>query len=204
MGRGNDAIGGVPTLKNFDFTPFGGFGSRGGVEVDFDSWASSGRAEAIKSGENPTGQLPIVFLGDKKLQESLAMIRLFSKQLGQYGHDMEHDYQVDAVGDASVPWRWAWVHSEDPNDKAYPEKRAHFYDLFEKLLTSNNASGAHVVGGKPSTADAIVFGQLFDDIVLHDNAPIQTYPKLKALYEAFIAQPKVLQWCKSRSLKAVL
>lgn len=100
--------------------------------------------------------------------------------------------------------RWAWVHSEDPNDKAYPEKRAHFYDLFEKLLTSNNASGAHVVGGKPSTADAIVFGQLFDDIVLHDNAPIQTYPKLKALYEAFIAQPKVLQWCKSRSLKAVL
>lgn len=94
--------------------------------------------------------------------------------------------------------------SLDPSNKEYPEQRVHNYDLFEELLTSNKASGSHVVGGKPSTADAIVFGQLFDDIVVHGNDLLQTHPMLKAFYDAYIAQPKVLQWCKSNAPKAVV
>lgn len=81
----------------------------------------------------------------------------------------------------------------------YASKRGTFYDCNEIFLTKTNASGPHVVDSKPSFADALLFGQLWDDftIVKGDLDMLKTHPKVEAFWKAYKEQEGVKEWCQS-------
>lgn len=204
-------------LKYFDLSPLNGFSGRGGAirfymllhnirfeeeYVKFDDWGSHVKADVIKSGESPTGHLPIVYIDGQPKIESYAILRKFSKQLGEYGKDEDHDYMVDMVADAVAEFRSAVVQSAlgSTEDKTsyLTDKRKQFYTMLNTLINQCNGKGAHVVGDRASFADCVAFAVLWDDVATHGKDPglWEQNPMLGAFFEAYLKQGPVMTWCK--------
>eukprot|EP00775_Hariotina_reticulata_P011523 gene11523-11666_t len=210
-------------LKFFDSTKYHGVGARGGAlrfhmlangirftedVIQWEDWAMGDmklKKEAMQSGESPTGHLPVLFLDGQPLIETNAILRRLAKRHEQYGADEERDYQVDAVVDASEDFRIAWDafwEMEDSKKEQYktaPDKRSHFYSVFNRFITQCQGAGCHVVGDSTSIADAVLFGLLWDDNAGFgvDQKLWDANPALFSFYKSYMAQGPIKTWCKA-------
>lgn len=212
---------GEVVLKYFDLSGWNGLcGLGGGIRfffltngityedqtVTLDEWKAGVKQEAMKSGESITGHLPIVKLGGKSYIESVSILRMLARKLGQYGVDLETDYQQDMAADMTTEFRQAWHDAAMPDsaaeaNKAYltaADKRKHFYHVFNTLIGQTKGSGPHVLGSSPSFVDALLFAMLWDDVALFkgDEYLWVANPHLEAFFKAYLQQEPVLEWCK--------
>eukprot|EP00775_Hariotina_reticulata_P001171 gene1171-1509_t len=208
----------VPKLRYFDLSGFGGLAGRGGVvrffmlandfrfeedAEDFGKW-SDAKADAIQSGDCPTGHLPVVLLDGQWRCEHLAILRLLAKRLGLYGKDDIRDYHCDSLADAAAEFRGAMLKSafgspEEKKDYTTGKfGRGHYYQAMNALLEQAGGNGKHAVGDMATFADAVLFAVLWDDVAVHgeDAALWAAHPKLEKFYRAYMQQEPVLQWCR--------
>eukprot|EP00878_Enallax_costatus_P018287 GHUV01019245.1.p1 GENE.GHUV01019245.1~~GHUV01019245.1.p1 ORF type:complete len:171 (+),score=45.30 GHUV01019245.1:606-1118(+) len=156
----------------------------------------------MKTGESPTGHIPIVYVDGQPMIESFAVMRNFSKKVGEYGKDDDHDYLVDMVADAVAEFRTALVTSafgsQADKDSYLNDKRKHFYGVLNALINKCKGSGAHVVSNQPSFADSVAFAVLWDDVASYgkDSSLWEANSKLGPFFEAFLRQEAVAGWCK--------
>jgi glutathione S-transferase len=217
MVSSNERLGaiGPVTLKYFNFKPgHGGASGRGGAlrflllatgiafeedKVAVSDWPET-KQKLVASGVSPAGYLPVLTVNGKHLTEHHAIMRRFSAQLGLYGGDVERDYLIDSLAEATTSWRWHWVSSlegGEVKDKYVSTQRAEHYKAFEQLLEQHGASGAFAVSGaKLSFADVLLFSQLWDDCVAYGSDLLKASPRLLAFYKAFSVQPRVAAWCE--------
>jgi len=218
--KGNEAIGGVPTVYYFDYL------SRGRGEVlrlfledagiafkdyrfsfeDYNAQAKSG--EILKL--NPLKSLPVVEIAGAKYAQSYPLLRLWAHQLGKYDGktDLER-YYVDAITDIASDWRSKFVDSafRATNDGMGPnenQKEIEYHKSFtipkfasalNTHLTTNplSSGGPFVLGNQISYADFVIFQ------ISHDDgwAGLDTNPRLKELVEAVKIRPRIAEYFKS-------
>ena len=122
-GAANEKIGGVPTIHYFDFFSKG----RGQVirllfidagiaytdiRYSFDEFPTKIKPSfKDKGGLNPTGNVPVVELNGQIMTQSYAIIRHFSRVLGNaYDGDTEDEmFWVDRMCDNTIDWRTKFV-----------------------------------------------------------------------------------------------
>lgn len=204
-------LGGVPEFLYLDLKPFGGLAGRGGavrffmlrngIEYNetlypFDEWTNEIKSECIKE-HNPAGHLPVLILAGDSLTEHHATLRMFSKQVGEYGSDLKRDYLVDRTADASNEWRDQWAAGifDEEAKRKYCANREQLYNRFSKFLKLNGAEGGHVVGDKPSFADDLLFAILWDDGRTYGTELLPQSPALNTFFEEYKKQPTISAWC---------
>lgn len=118
---------------------------------------------------NPTGSVPVLDLNGKILTQSYAIIRHFSRVLGNaYDGDSEDQmYQVDRLCDIAIDWRTGFVNAFlSPNkDEEYPKfckgPRVNYLNALERHLEegefSQPAMGPFVIGKKFTYADMVMY-----------------------------------------------
>jgi glutathione S-transferase len=213
MADANGAVGGVPEFLYLDLKPFGGLAGRGGAVrffmlrhgIKYDEkllawgeWTQNHKARAAE-GQNPSAHLPIVTLNGQHLTEHHAIMRRFSKQLGEYGADVDRDYLVDRTASASNEWRdlWAAALSDPAAKEQYRVRRTDFYRIFSKYHEMDHGANGHMVGDAPSYADDLLFAILWDDSHGHGTDALTATPRLQQFYDAYLAQPAISDWCSA-------
>jgi glutathione S-transferase len=218
MADANSAIGGVPEFLYQDLSPFGPLAGRGGAVrffmlrhgIKYDEkllawgdWMQNHKAKTAE-GPNPSGHLPIVTLNGQHLIEHHAILRRFSKQVGEYGTDVDLDYLVDRTASASNEMRDRL--GEGLTDPAAKEKylaaRTEFYRVFSKYHEMDHGANSHMVGDAPSYADDLMFALLWDDSHIHNTEPLKAAPRLQQFHDAYLAQPAISAWCSAASKAA--
>jgi prostaglandin-H2 D-isomerase / glutathione transferase len=115
-GPANEKIGGIPTVHYFDFFSKGrgqvirllfiGAGiAYNDVRYSFDEYPNDIKPTFMKrGGMNPTGNAPVVELNGQVMTQSYAIIRHFSRVLGnQYDGDKEEEmFWVDRMCDITI------------------------------------------------------------------------------------------------------
>jgi glutathione S-transferase len=215
MADANSAVGGVPDFLYLDLKPLGGLVGRGGAVRFFmlrhgikynekllawGDWTQNHKAAAAE-GPNPSAHLPIVTLNGQHLTEHHAIMRRFSKQLGEYGSDVDRDYLVDRTASASNEWRdsWSAAMSDAAAKEKYLPKRADFYRIFSKYHEMDHGANSHLVGDAPSYADDLLFAVLWDDTHVHGTDALKAAPRLQEFYDAYLAQPAISAWCSAEA-----
>eukprot|EP00879_Flechtneria_rotunda_P000567 GHRR01000674.1.p1 GENE.GHRR01000674.1~~GHRR01000674.1.p1 ORF type:complete len:223 (+),score=57.03 GHRR01000674.1:238-906(+) len=213
----------IPILTYFDLSPFNDIENAGrggavkffllqhGIQfqeelVGWDDWANGLKTQAIDSGKNISGHLPVLKLNGEDLFESFAIMRYLSKEHGLYGSDAKRDYLVDMAADLGSEWRNAYsaaAFGTNEDKKTYltgPHKRNHYYKLFDTIITRNKGSGPHLVGNSPSFADTVVFAVLWDDIVAFGNREelMGAHPRLGEFFKAYSRQDAIKGWCEAK------
>jgi len=162
--------------------------------------------QALKPS-TPMGQLPLLEVDGKVLCQSKAMARYISNKYGFAGKDewekAEVDMIVDCLEDAIRPLYKAFYAQGDEEKarlkKDYQENIAPgMFAKIEALLVKNNGGSGWFVGDSITTAD-IAFLNVIQGI---DNFGIKVdrspFPKLAALEQRVVANPKIADWIKKR------
>jgi glutathione S-transferase len=198
-------------LKYFNL---GNLGGRGGVvrfcllanniafteiQIDFPTWGGSEKARILSSGENPAGYMPLVYDGNKVLQEHHTITRYYARQAGVYGKDAWVDYVQDAVAESMKEWRKAWADAVQGNDeakKAYGEGAAKRYEVLEGIIKKFGGLGPNF-----SVGDAVIFGQVHDDRSTGTNLDLTVYPNINATIAKGLKSQGVKKWCNDHGQK---
>jgi glutathione S-transferase len=213
MADANSAVGGVPDYMYFDLKPLGGLAGRGGAVrffmlrhglqyneklISLGDWTQKHKARAAE-GQNPSAHLPIVTLNGQHLTEHHAIMRRFSKQLREYGSDVERDYLVDRTASAYNEWRdlRSAANFDSAAKEKYLARRSDFYRIFSKYHEMDHGADGHMVGDAPSYADDLMFAVLWDDIRVYGTDALKAAPRLQQFYDAYLAQPAISAWCSA-------
>ncbi|TID21294.1 glutathione s-transferase [Venturia nashicola] len=206
----NQKLGGTPHIHYFDFFSRG----RGQVirllcedagiayidtRYTFDEFPS--QKDGKLGDMNPLKAVPVVELNGKILTQSYAILRSWSRQLGEYdGKTEEEKYFVDAVGDLGADWRTLFVIAFlSPNkDTAYPEHcktdRVRYLSAIESHLKQSPLSqkGPFVLSDRITYADLVVYQVIHDEGLTKDErAGLRDYPRLKQLVNGVESRPGV-------------
>ncbi|KAL8787941.1 MAG: hypothetical protein Q9213_001968 [Squamulea squamosa] len=209
-GPANSTIGGVPTIRYFDFA------SRGRGQVIRLMWEDAGIAytdirysfeeypeykKSIIAEKNPTTNIPIVEINGKVLTQSYAILRHFARLLGKYdGETEEEKYWADAMCDIAADWRTSFISAFfNPNkEETYPKHQQGDRNRYLKALKTHLAmhelsqQGPYVVGEKFTYADMVIYQVMHDENLTQDGMKgLQEYPRLKQLAEAVESRPNV-------------
>jgi glutathione S-transferase len=177
--------------------------------IDMKDWPAR-KAELIKSGANPAGNVPIIELDGKVLTQHVSTMRYLAKLAGKTSGDDYGDYVQDLVADEYQNWRNVWVATAfQGGDKdvykteTLPEKLTIIEGYYNNYKTGKSPFLSVSPSGAGLWGDSAVAGLLWDNIQtgLLDEEILDKYPNLSALYKTYIAQPPVAAWIASKAKK---
>ncbi|EFN78063.1 glutathione S-transferase [Harpegnathos saltator] len=153
----------------------------------------------------PFGQVPVLEVDGKKINQSVAICRYLAKQCGLAGKDdweaMEIDATVDTIHDLRQKIG-AYHYESDENAKAAKHKVAEeqvpYY--LERLDAQVQKNGGYFVGGALSWAD-FTFVALLDYMnymMKPDGDIIEKYDNLKQLKQKVVEMPAIKSWIEKR------
>ncbi|XP_058799471.1 glutathione S-transferase-like [Phymastichus coffea] len=151
----------------------------------------------------PFGQVPVLDVDGKKVNQSTAIARYLAKQHGLAGKDDWENLQIDATVDTIHDLRAkiaAHHYENQPEAKAQKLEAASelvpFY--IERLDQQVKNNGGYFVGGKLTWAD-ITFVALLDYLnFMAQYDIIKKAENLKALREKVLSQPGIKSWVQKR------
>ncbi|CAM9543390.1 unnamed protein product [Choristocarpus tenellus] len=182
-----------------------------GLTFDFNTvklsdWPAE-KARLKESCENPCGSLPVVQVGAHTLIEHVATMRYIARTNNLTTGDAYGDFVQDAVADEHHGWVssfYAAMFGSEDAKVAYKEALPGHLALFEALYTKYKiGEGAYLStspSGKGLWADTVLFNLLLDNVKsgLMATEGLEEYPKLKAMFEAYKAEPAVSTFIKSQ------
>ncbi|XP_076294014.1 glutathione S-transferase-like [Lasioglossum baleicum] len=153
--------------------------------------------------EMPFGQVPVLEIDGKKVNQSAAISRYLAKQFGLAGKNdweaLEIDIAVDTIHDVRL--KLAAYHNET-NEVAKAEKLNVVKDqvsyYLERLDSQVKKNGGYFVGGALSWADLTFVGLLeaFNYVMKSDI--IENYKNLKQLEQTVLNVPAIKSWVAKR------
>ncbi|XP_076294013.1 glutathione S-transferase-like [Lasioglossum baleicum] len=175
--------------------------SYGGAEfedhrLDADEWPK------LKS-EMPFGQVPVLEIDGKKVNQSTAISRYLAKQFGLAGKNdweaLEIDIAVDTIHDVRL--RIA-VYGYETNEITKAEKLNIIKDqvpyYLERLDAQVKKNGGYFVGGALSWADLTFVGLLEYLNYMMKYDIIENYKNLKQLEQTVLNVPAIKSWVAKR------
>ncbi|XP_011497084.1 PREDICTED: glutathione S-transferase-like [Ceratosolen solmsi marchali] len=149
------------------------------------------------------GQIPILEVDGKKINQSTAICRYLAKQFGLTGkndwENLEIDATVDTINDLRI--MISTTHREtNPEVKAQKDKAAGIAIPFfmNRLDEQVSVNGGFFVGGKLTWVD-IVFAALLDTLNFRAGFDIiEKKENLKKLVEFVFKQPNIKIWLLKR------
>ncbi|XP_015519130.1 glutathione S-transferase-like [Neodiprion pinetum] len=152
----------------------------------------------------PFGQVPVLEIDGKKINQSTAIARYLAKQFGIAGKDDWEAMEIDASVATIDDFRnkiGAWHYETEPAAKALKEgilfKETIPYYL-EKLDEQVKKNGGYFVGGAVTWAD-LTFVALLDYINFMAKGDIlEKYENLKQLRARVLELPKIKAWIEKR------
>ncbi|XP_046745590.1 glutathione S-transferase-like [Diprion similis] len=152
----------------------------------------------------PFGQVPVLEVDGKKINQSTAIARYLAKQFGIAGKDDWEAMEVDATVANIDDLRnkiGAWHYEAEPAAKALKEgplfKETIPYYL-EKLDEQVKNNGGYFIGGAVTWAD-LTFVALLDYINFMAKGDIlEKYENLKQLRTRVLELPKIKAWVEKR------
>jgi Glutathione S-transferase, C-terminal domain len=205
-----------------------GLGGRGGVSrffmlannipfeehlVDFAEWGASEQARLVSSGENPCGNVPIIYTKSKDnkdvhLIQHIATARYVARLYGiTKGMTAYEEYVQDLVADEYQGFRNDWVTTAftgtDEEKATYKTDRVPSYlTKFEALYAKYKTQDTFlsVANNLPLWGDAAMFGLLRDNLLtgLITEDDLTNYPSLWAMFSAFGEIAAVKAWTDSK------
>lgn len=151
----------------------------------------------------PYGQVPMLEIDGKKINQSTAIARYIAKQVGLAGKNdleaLEMDAIVDTIHDVRAKLA-AFHYEENPDVKASKLAVANEVVPFvlERLDAQVKNNGGYFVGGAVSWAD-ITFVALLDYLnFMYKSDLIEKYDNLKALKKKVLEIPAIKSWVEKR------
>ncbi|XP_076656882.1 glutathione S-transferase-like [Halictus rubicundus] len=176
--------------------------SYGGAEfedhrVTYEDWLQ------IKS-EMPFGQIPVLEIDGKKINQTLAICRYLAKQFGLAGKNdweaLEIDVAVDNINDVRTKMAAFWYETNEvvKAEKLKVAKEQVPYYL-ERLDAQVKKNGGYFVGGALTWADISFVGLLEYLNFMMDSDIIENYENLKQLNEKVLKVPAIKSWVEKAS-----
>lgn len=155
--------------------------------------------------EAPLGQVPILTVNGKKINQSLAIHKYLARAFDLYGkHNMENtmcDVVMETTKDV-IDEMTNWYFEKDVDRKKDFEKKLNditypkLVDFLDKMLKENG--GQWLVGDMLTVADLACFDILDKIIPRADNDIFQSTPSLKEHYTKVKTHPRVQAWLEKR------
>lgn len=154
----------------------------------------------------PFGQVPVLEVDGKRINQSLAICRYLAKQYGLVGKDdwenLEIDSTVDTINDIRAKIA-GFFYEDDANAEAKAKKKevtlketVPFY--FERLDAQVKKNNGYFVGGKLTWAEFVFVGILDYLNFMAGYKIVDKYENLKSLNEKVLALPKIKEWVAKR------
>lgn len=151
----------------------------------------------------PFGQVPMLEIDGKKINQSTAIARYVAKQVGLAGKNDLEALEIDAIVDTIHDIRAklaAFHYEENPDVKAsklaVANKELPF--VLERLDAQVKNNGGYFVGGAVSWAD-FTFVALLDYLnFMYKSDLIEKYDNLKALKKKVLEIPAIKSWVEKR------
>ncbi|CAD6232177.1 GSCOCT00001784001.3-RA-CDS, partial [Cotesia congregata] len=176
--------------------------SYGGVEFEDDRFDRNDWPKIKPT--MPFGQVPVLEIDGKKVNQSTAICRYLAKQHGLAGKDdwenLEIDVAVDNIHDlrAKIGAYHYESHPEAKEAKREPLMKEQLPFALDRLDEQVKKNGGYFVGGKLTWAD-MVFVALLDYLNFMTKFDItEKHENLKALKEKVLALPKIKTWVEKR------
>ncbi|XP_076294011.1 glutathione S-transferase-like [Lasioglossum baleicum] len=153
--------------------------------------------------EMPFGQVPVLEIDGKKVNQSAAISRYLAKQFGLAGKNdweaLEIDIAVDTIDD--VHHKLA-AYQHETNEVAKAEKLNVVKDqvpyYLERLDAQVKKNGGYFVGGALSWADLTFVGLLEAFNYAMKSDIIENYKNLKQLEQTVLNVPAIKSWVAKR------
>ncbi|OXU20371.1 hypothetical protein TSAR_005884 [Trichomalopsis sarcophagae] len=152
----------------------------------------------------PFGQVPILEVDGKKINQSTAICRYLAKQFGLTGKDDWENLEIDATVDTINDMR---VKITSPHYEKVAEAKAQKIEqakqvvpfILERLEEQVKRNGGHFVGGKLTWAD-LYFVSLLDMFNFRSGEGdiLKNKPHLKALEQKVLQLPNIKAWVEKR------
>ncbi|XP_044598877.1 glutathione S-transferase-like [Cotesia glomerata] len=176
--------------------------SYGGVEFEDDRFDRNDWPKIKPT--MPFGQVPVLEIDGKKVNQSTAICRYLAKQYGLAGKDdwenLEIDVAVDNIHDlrAKIGAYHYESHPEAKEAKREPLMKEQLPFALDRLDEQVKKNGGYFVGGKLTWAD-MVFVALLDYLNFMTKFDItEKHENLKALKEKVLVLPKIKAWVEKR------
>ncbi|XP_050440871.1 glutathione S-transferase-like [Adelges cooleyi] len=152
----------------------------------------------------PFGQLPLLEIDGKVLNQSMAICRYLAKKAGLLGSDdwesLLVDIAVDNIGDFLQDFRVHWLPDTDPSkatkyNTLINESIPFYIDKFEQIVKNNNG---YFVNGKLTWPD-LFFVSLLDTLKFVAKKDfLEDKPNLNALVDKVLSLPRIKTWTEKR------
>ncbi|NP_001165918.1 glutathione S-transferase S2 [Nasonia vitripennis] len=152
----------------------------------------------------PFGQVPILEVDGKKINQSTAICRYLAKQFGLTGKDDWENLEIDAAVDTINDMR---VKITSPHYEKVAEAKAQKIEqakqvvpfILERLEEQVKRNGGYFVGGKLTWAD-LYFVSLLDMFNFRSGEVdiLKNKPHLKALEQKVLQLPNIKAWVEKR------
>lgn len=157
--------------------------------------------------KTPTGQLPVLKIGDNLFAQSCAIQRFLAKQAKLIPADEIQAFAVDTIDESVNDLYNAWLKtffSKDDREnkfKAFIENDwQQWASFFEKTLDKNNdgKEEGFLVGKTLTFADLSVFNAVDHITFLNGYRLLANFPKLKAFYRRIKERPNIAAYLAQR------
>ncbi|XP_076656911.1 glutathione S-transferase-like [Halictus rubicundus] len=171
--------------------------SYGGVKFE-DHRIKSKDWPQIKS-EMPFGQVPVLEIDGKKINQSVAICRYLAKQFGLAGKNdreaLEIDVAVDTITDVRTKiGAFAYETNEVVKAEKLKVAKEQVPYYLERLDAQVKKNGGYFVGGALTWADIFFVGLLEYLNFMMDSDIIENYENLKQLNEKVLKVPAIKSW----------
>ncbi|KAK3102006.1 hypothetical protein FSP39_008045 [Pinctada imbricata] len=167
---------------------------------EFEEWPD------IKKG-TPCGQVPVLEVDGKQMNESIAIARYIAKIYDLGGKDAYEQYLIDrvlgAVDDLYCKARQPWFAEQDQSKKIelerelYSEHLPRFLGMFKKYLKDSGGDGKFFVGDSVTLADLAVH-DILTTFLQRNERLLEAYPELISNRIATEALPKLAAYLAKR------
>ncbi|KAF7991206.1 hypothetical protein HCN44_002768 [Aphidius gifuensis] len=154
----------------------------------------------------PFGQVPVLEVDGKRINQSTAICRYLAKQYGLVGKDDWENLEIDSTVDTIHDMRSkiaGFFYEDDTNAEAKAKKKevalketVPFY--LERLDAQVKKNNGYFVGGKLTWADFVFVGIIDYLNAMAGYNIIDKYDNLKSLNEKVLALPKIKEWVAKR------
>lgn len=151
----------------------------------------------------PFGQVPVLEVDGKKINQSVAICRYLAKQYGLVGKDDWQNLEIDATVDTIHDMRMKiGAHYYETNAEVKAAKLTLAKELvpfyLQRLDEQVKKNGGYFVGGNLTWADLTFVGLLDYMNYMMGMDILEKYENLKQLNEKVLAIPAIKSWVEKR------
>ncbi|XP_014472024.1 PREDICTED: uncharacterized protein LOC106743045 [Dinoponera quadriceps] len=152
----------------------------------------------------PFGQVPVLEVDGKKINQSMAISRYLAKKCGLAGKDDWEALEIDATVDTINDLRQKiGIYSYESHEEAKAAKhkivkeQVQYY--LERLDAQVQKNGGYFIGGSLSWADLVFVGLLdYMNHMMDNQEIIEKYDNLKQLNQKVLEVPAIKSWIEKR------